>query len=381
MTGKLIFWACVLAFILNTGWGFFIPLYPLILRDFGAEPLQIGFTFLLLNFVSAILRFPFGYLADMRGRGKFLLWSCLAGAFASMLAILAKDWTLLTFSFILVGVSIALYYQTQYSLIADTVPSERFGRAYSRLHLLGGIGWLIAPLLAGIFLKEGAHSFLFLAAFLIFITALLPARRLEGFEQPIILRISILDGLKYVWRVGFWLFLAELFSGFVVGFIRVSLPVYLNEILGLDYAFIGFIITLTGIGIFSAQLPGGFLSDKFNRKRVYILTNSLAIPLLLSWSFITEAVPLICFIFAYYFVRGLAWVAIDGLLASSVKHQKALMFGSALAMWRLGFGIGSGICGWVWSLIGLYPIFLIASTFLIVSVGFASRIKTKGVSV
>lgn len=101
----------IFAFLTNFGWGLIVPLFPLILERGGGGVFSITFSFFLLNFISASLRFPFGYVADVKGRKILLLLCSLVNILSSLLAIF---YTLpfLIFAFGLLGISSALYYQT-----------------------------------------------------------------------------------------------------------------------------------------------------------------------------------------------------------------------------------------------------------------------------
>lgn len=379
---RLMGWALSVAFTLNLGWNLFLPLYSIILLGLGATPFEVGVAFFALNLTSALLRFPAGHMADRGRRVQLILLSALISIPASLLALMGGSWIWFLATLILIGAGVALYFQAEYSIVADLNPTQTTGRTYSQVHLVEGFAWLLAPFIAGIFLENKIEPFLYLTALAAFTLSLLPAQRLLKVDRipPSLPRLEDLpqgmaQSVRRVWGVGGWLFAAEFLSGVVVGFISPTLPVYLHENFKLDLIVTGAIVTGTTISFLAAQVPGGRLSDALGKKKIYLLSNLLAVPALAVWSFAPDIFTLLFAVILYYFLRGVTFIAVDSLLATAAPlGMRALTFGVSWAMWRFGLAAGSIGAGGLWSLIGLQPLYLISSAILLGGTLLASRV-------
>ncbi|MCX7675189.1 MAG: MFS transporter, partial [Bdellovibrionaceae bacterium] len=77
-------------FIYLVGFGIMIPIMPIIARDYGATPLQVG----LLMSIYSIMQFVFaplwGRVSDQKGR-RIVLIMCMAGEAVSYLGFALSD--------------------------------------------------------------------------------------------------------------------------------------------------------------------------------------------------------------------------------------------------------------------------------------------------
>lgn len=143
-------------FLYLVGFGVVIPIVPVLARNFGATPFQVG----LLLSVYSLMQFLFapfwGRLSDRRGRRPILLF-CLLGECLSYIAFgLARNLETLfiarTFAGFF-GASIS----TASAYISDITKPEERSKGMALIGAAFGLGFLIGPALGGGLAIWGAH--------------------------------------------------------------------------------------------------------------------------------------------------------------------------------------------------------------------------------
>jgi len=132
--------------------GIFTPYLPLYYKSLGFSGIQIS---LISSFTSLMLIFApvWGFIADRTGRPASMLKVACAGAALSFSFLFGAR------SFLPVLGIIGLYsvFYTNISPLADTIAlceARRLGTEYSRLRVWGSIGFIVATLAFGEFLKK-----------------------------------------------------------------------------------------------------------------------------------------------------------------------------------------------------------------------------------
>jgi DHA1 family tetracycline resistance protein-like MFS transporter len=135
-------------FIYLVGFGIVIPIMPLLARDFGASPLQVG---LLMSVFSAMqfLFSPFwGRLSDRYGRRPIILL-CLVGESMAYFAFAFADslvWLFIARAFAgFFGASLS----TASAYISDITPPNERSKGMALIGAAFGLGFLFGPALGG----------------------------------------------------------------------------------------------------------------------------------------------------------------------------------------------------------------------------------------
>lgn len=135
-------------FIYLLGFGVLIPILPLLSRDFGATPLQIG----LLMSVYSLMQFIFapfwGQLSDRIGRRKILLFCLLGEGVASLMFALSRNFEMLFAARILAGFFGASL-STASAAISDLTPKDQRSKGMALIGAAFGLGFVFGPALGG----------------------------------------------------------------------------------------------------------------------------------------------------------------------------------------------------------------------------------------
>jgi len=263
-----------------------IPLLPLLSRQFAISMKVAGWLFSVYALSAAVFTFLLGSLLDRFGRVKFLTIGLAlltaASFFLSQASSIQQVFLLRAISGAASGLSSAAIA----GLVGDYFPYERRGRVMGII-LSSYFAALILGIPAGAWLAEEwnwripffAFSF---AAGLLFLLALTVLPQLKTYtnnpalEQP----RSYWEILSNLGPVSA-LFASLLISGGTVSFMAF-MSVYLDSNFGLSTVEISKIFLIAGLAAIVSSPFSGWMSDRFSKRGVFLVTNSfLAIPLLL----------------------------------------------------------------------------------------------------
>ncbi len=165
-----------------------------------------------------------------------------------------------------------LFYPARDALIPDLVPGTALTPANAFISTSGQLAHLLGPLLAGLLVVWVGLTHLFTVDALSFLASMIclalirlkrPPR--DKSERPTHQHLSaLIDGLKYVWRVrslGLLILLTALNNLFIMGPAIVGMPIFVREVLELDFkAFATIEACMAG-----GMLVGSFLIWRYGR--------------------------------------------------------------------------------------------------------------------
>jgi MFS family permease len=138
----------------------------------------------------------------------------------------------------------------------------------------------------------------------------------------------------------------------------VILPLYLER-LGASVAEVGMSFAVINAAWAISQLPGGFLSDRFGRKRIIVISTSTFSPLLLLLLFLRNWLPAALVITILSLFAGLQNPSFSSIIAeSSGKLGTARAFGIYNFLMNLGWAVGPLIGAFVIPAYGFDPLFI-----------------------
>ncbi len=135
-------------FLYLVGFGVVIPIVPVLARNFGATPLQVGLLLSVYSFMQFVFAPFWGRLSDRKGRRPILLF-CLLGEFLSYIAFgLARNLEMLFVARMFAGFFGASI-STASAYISDITPPAERSKGMALIGAAFGLGFLIGPAMGG----------------------------------------------------------------------------------------------------------------------------------------------------------------------------------------------------------------------------------------
>lgn len=261
---------CFAVLVSMIGFGLIIPLLPIYGREMGASGVYLGLLTSLFGITRAITSYPGGVLADRVGRKKLIVSGLLIYTVVMFLfGLSTKLWHLLALR-ACQGAASGIVWPVAATMVADIVPSKDRAKAMGVFSMMWDSGIAIGPVLGG--LLSAAFSIavpFFVCSVMALTSALLILNRVKE------TRISTQES-KSSSAEGFSFHALSLIgiciTGFVVSFamglVQPILPLFGNEVLGLNEASVGLIFGAMGIARFVIKPPSGALADNIGRKKI-----------------------------------------------------------------------------------------------------------------
>jgi MFS family permease len=168
---------------------------------------------------------------------------------------------------------------------------------------------------------------------------------------------------KDLWTI----FLSNMLLSFGDGLYFYVFPLYIrSEELGGTSGDVGIIYSVLGLASALTPLLGGFLADKYDRKKLMILAFAIWVPVPLMFSLVTNWSQLILPSFLYgCFIGG---PAASAYVATSAKKGKmAITFTTISASWSIGYIFAPGIGSYLATIAGMRPVFYVAFILFVVA--------------
>ena len=231
------------------GW-IFIPLLGL---ELGLSYVEIGLIVAAYQLGSVLASSFFGWLSDTVGRRKvFVVASCGCSALVLAAHTLAHNFISLLAVRLLAGVCFGAML---YPLVAYVSSSSNYERFVGFLNAMGGVGWLIGCVMAGVL---GEFHWIFTAAALFFAAAFLCSLFME--ERRVVAERRRVEAWR-VFRRGQWLYTAYFLRHFAACNIWAIFPILL-AMLGASKFWIGVLYAInSGFQVVSMSLAG-YLAEK-----------------------------------------------------------------------------------------------------------------------
>jgi MFS family permease len=267
--------------------------YPLYIEALGGTAATIGLIGAVEAISRGIVQIPGGYLADKYGRKWLIAVMTFVAAFARLFYILAPSWEWILVGAFLVGVT-NIYGPALMAIVADSVPKEKRGMAFSLINLIASVSTTPAPLLAGfLYARMGLVPSMrlgYVVALVGFLVAALMRLRLkETVEKPekfntreVVSTIPFSMKESFgVWkllpRTAFIFFVANLFSSFAIGLFQPVITLYTVNDLGINPVAFSYLMTAMFVTMIIIAIPSGKLIDKIGRKKPLIIAGVASI--------------------------------------------------------------------------------------------------------
>jgi predicted MFS family arabinose efflux permease len=278
----ILFFALLLASIDNQ---LLIPLLPTLAHEFSVSVEQMAWMLSGYALSAAAFNLVLGPLTDYFGRSLFLRLGLFAFVFLELSAGFSQTYLQLFTVRVFAGAAAGLLSTCTAGLLGDVVPYERRGRAmgivlssYFAAMILG------IPLSAALAQEVGWRMVLRAGGVAALLLAVSAWRDLARIEAPAVIRRSILSDyrtLLLAGRTSGALVVSFLVSGGTLAFLTY-ISAHLGDVFQLEAFQISMVFLLGGVAAVLASPVSGWLSDRWTKRRVFLVFNSLlVIPLLL----------------------------------------------------------------------------------------------------
>jgi MFS family permease len=251
-----------------------------IISEFGVSVADIAFLTAAGTIVAGGAQLPVGVLTRFRSRRSILGWgNVVLGGFMAVTA-LATSFLAFSASIILSRAGGSPQHPVGNALIAEQFPPERRGLAISS-HIAGGnVGSVAVPLLATWLIAGIGWRWTLVLfgvpALLVGVAILAFVRESGAGRAAAIAYGSIRSAFRAV--LGDRDQMLVLGSSVVasggrgLGILDLFVPLYLALVIGIDTATVALMLTVLLVGSVPAPVVGGWLSDRFGRKPVIVIT-------------------------------------------------------------------------------------------------------------
>jgi MFS family permease len=253
----------------------------------------------------------------------------------------------------------ALYMPSRMAILADFTPVENRTRVYSIMGLAWPLGSIAGPTISGLLQGVYGWNVVFYVASVFYVVCLMPSlllpkpRAREGGEESQVEKRTNLD-LTFVRQLlGF--IMLNLFMGLGIGTTNSITPIYLTEKFAVSTEYVGFFVSV-GFGLVAilAQIPGGFLADRFGRKRFVAVCSALEPFLFILWTFVNNPLTLLLVQMGINALWSMTWPATMSLLMEHAPGSKrGITSGFTQMGIMFGFTVGPTIGGFLWDTRGM----------------------------
>lgn len=248
------------------------PLLPLLARDLGAAPAQIGVVVAASTITGVLLKLPAGLWSDVLGRRPLLLTAAMVFAVMPFSYLAVGGLGLLIAIRFVHGSATAIMGPVMSATLSDLAPATRRATWLSTYATVQGGGQAIAPVIAGAMIARGRYDLAFLIAGVIGVAAPLLLARLPlpdgtttgGGRPP----GRLVDGLLEVLRERRLLMASVTHAVYYVmnGTLTSFLPLFAQDQIGLTPSQIGWLFGVQTVATLAIRPLIGAASDRLGRR-------------------------------------------------------------------------------------------------------------------
>lgn len=260
--------------------------------ELGGSPLTLGLMASIASVIQCVMLLLGGFIADYYGRRKIMVLAAFYGIFFPLLYAVVQDWRIFAVLSI-IGALGVMSNPASHAIVADSIPPQKRTTGIASLQVVSSLPVIIAPLIGGWLIQN--HGLLdgfklacvctaataFTSAFFIFLFLKETHRHklaaklnssnfntLIGFMRP---PRPLPTGLKP-------LMISYALVMFANGAVGQYYILYANNVIGLTNLEWGAIVSLQLLLVIILKIPGAWLSDKFGKRKIMILSAATCAP-------------------------------------------------------------------------------------------------------
>jgi DHA1 family multidrug resistance protein-like MFS transporter len=271
----------------GSGEGLWYYVQPLYIKSLGADSLDIGLVMSLGPVLMVLVFVPAGIIADRYGRKRVMLSGCLMGVLSVLLLAVARDWRQSIPGFLLYFASACALPGFQ-SYIAHAEEGRDLNRTFSLVYAAFALGLIVFPTVGGWLAEAFGFGLPLILAALFYAASTIMVVFVD--EQPITRSargVGLADVLSNKRLMLICALSVVVFLALYLG--QPFAPNYLQEVVGIDLHWIGFMgsahalgATVLGValGRLSEGIAGFFLGQALVGVSLVLMLNTRAIPVL-----------------------------------------------------------------------------------------------------
>jgi len=347
----------------------------------GGDPITLGLMTSIASVIQCFMLFLGGFIADYYGRKRIMVLAAFYSVLFPLLYAIVQDWRVFVASTIIAAFGAASS-PASHAIVADSIGPERRTTGIASLQVISSLPLMFAPLIGGWLIKiYGLFDGFRLACIYTAITALVSALIILFFlketisdkvgQKPKLLSNDLLKDFTKRFTQSPNSLKALLISYalivFANGLVGQYFILYATKVIGLTELDWGIIVSLQFLLANILKIPGGWISDKFGKRKVMIISVLTCAPctiiFVLSQSFLQTAIAALLLI-----VTGIYYAPAHEALQADLT-PKAIR-GRITGLWDIGNAIavalGAPIGGFIFQTVNpAIPFYLFAATELV----------------
>jgi DHA1 family multidrug resistance protein-like MFS transporter len=357
------------------------PLFPLFLDSHGASEMEISLVISLSSLATTALMIPVGFLMERVGKKRMLLIGLLIWTVTPVFIGSARDWRMVAPLYMVYNLAEVFVGPARMAMIAEYASPESQATTFGIMSMDWPVGGIVSPPLSGFLAERSGWQLPFQVAAIVMALGLVPALMLkdkeEGGTKEKRLNPSEIFRREYLTSISlFFMFALTLSTGQSV--LGTMLPIFLKNQMKLPPSSIGLFFTGYSVLSLLSQIPGGWLADRYGKKRV-IVAFLLPIPLIFgAWVMVNDWATML--VLYSLFAGCLSMMSSASLALQSDSFPPELMgaaFSVRMTGFRMGHIVGPLLGGYLYSAMSPNSLFTAAGLLFLVGIPIVSFIKEK----
>jgi MFS family permease len=253
--------------------------------ELGGNPITLGLMTAIASIIGCAMFLLGGFIADYYGRRRIMVLTAFYSIFFPLLYAVIQDWRLFA-ALSVVAAFGSISNPASHALIVDSISLEKRTTGIASLQVISSLPVTVAPLIGGWLIQnygllDGFRLACIYTATTAFISALIIFLFLkETLKHRLIVNSNFSNPSKLKDVMKFprplptslkALMLSYALIAFANGAVGQYYVLYASSVIGLTPMEWGLIASLQSLGV-ALKIPGGWLSDKFGKRKIMIVS-------------------------------------------------------------------------------------------------------------
>lgn len=251
----------------------------------GGNPVTLGLMTATASVIGGLMPLLGGFMADHYGRRKIMVSAAFYSVFFPLLYAVVQDWRLFAVLSVAAAFS-SISNSVTHTLMVDSLPPEKRTTGIASLQVIASLPVTAAPLIGGWFIQsygllDGFRlactytaAAAFISAFIIFLFLRETLKRGDAANSKISSFGKLRDIIRFPRPLSTSLkalMISYVLIAFANGAVGAYYVLYATDVIGLKAMEWALIVSLQFFGVV-LKIPGGWLSDRFGKRKVMIFS-------------------------------------------------------------------------------------------------------------